>query len=457
MNINLKLNHFAPPLLLFLVTIAVYAVCGSFGMLNSWDDDLYLQLNDTITSFTLPHLKEALSSYYVGNYAPLNIISFMVDHALWGLNPAGYHLENVLLHALNGLLLFYLLRRLAISEWQAAAATWIFLFHPVQVESVAWISQRKNLLAMLFFLMALIAYQAYRHNKNVKLPAYLLATFALLAAVLCKSIAVIFPAVALLYDFCHRHDASRPGWQMLADKVPFLLIAATAALMALMSQSPENMGGRSGYPGGTPYSAFLTMVPVLAGYLRDCCWPFELSPFYAIPLRYSPDGVFFITLGVVVLLVAGGIYLYRHVRPMLFWYGLFFIALLPVMQFIPLITLKHDRYLYFSLPGFAVVSVCAAGWLYKRLPSVLARCLQISTICIMLSLPLLAYQQSLVWRNDITLWQKAVTVDPENRLGWRMLALSYTRRGEVDKACQAFKRLTELHDKYGPVDERDYL
>lgn len=454
---SLNLNHISTPILLLIAAIAVYGVSGSFELLNSWDDDLYLTLNETIKSITLPHLKEALTNYYAGNYAPLNIMSFMVDHALWGLNPIGYHLENVLLHALNGILLYKLLRMLHLTEWQAAAAAWIFLFHPVQVESVAWISQRKNLLAMLFFLTALINYHAYRQAKTGKLPTYLLAICSLLAATLCKSIAVIFPAVALLYDVFYRTVPSRPVWKTVLDKLPFLLIAVTAAIMAFLSQAPENLGGRTGYPGGTLCSTFITMAPVLISYLRNCFWPFDLSPFYIVPIRTSPDGAFYIALGVLALLVAVGFYLYRHMQPMLFWYVLFFIALLPVMQIIPLITLKHDRYLYFPLLGFAVLIVCAVSRLYKRIHTSLVRPLQIAMICILLLLPLLSFQQTLHWRNDITLWTRAVEVDPKNRIGWRMLAMSYTKRGDTVNAYRAFSRMMQLHEKHGPIDEHNYL
>ena len=124
------------PLILSRVTLAVYAVTGSFDFLSTWDDKYYISINETVLSFTREHLGQAFNDYYVGNYAPLHILSYMIDHLLWGLNPTGYHLENVLLHLANGLLFYRLLRQLAMTEWQAGAGAWIFLFHPAQAETV---------------------------------------------------------------------------------------------------------------------------------------------------------------------------------------------------------------------------------------------------------------------------------------------------------------------------------
>jgi hypothetical protein len=138
-------------------------------------------------------------------------------------------------------------------------------------------------------------------------------------------------------------------------------------------------------------------------------------------------------------------------KHLLFWYGLFFIALVPVMQIVPIITLKNDRYLYFSMLGFAVLTtdtVChVASKLYK--PLRYATTYVIAAVLILL--PVAAFQQTLHWRNDITLWSRAVAVEPENRLGWRLLSMAYTMRGDTANASSAFKRYMELYNKDGTV------
>jgi hypothetical protein len=375
----------------------------------------------------------------------------MIDHLLWGLNPAGFHLENVLLHLANGLLFYWLLRQLAFTEWQAGAAAWIFLFHPAQAETVAWVSQRKSLLAMLFFLMALLGYHAFCKQRAGRVIPYILSLVSIVAALLSKSIAVIFPAVVLLYDVTYDRDGSRSMTRRLLDKMPYLLVAGGVAAVAILSQAEEVGGGRREYPGGSPLATFFTMVPVLLTYVRDCFWPFQLSPYYIVTIRQNADGVFIASLIGVALLVALGVYLYRNARPLLFWYGLFFIALAPVLQIVPLITLKNDRYLYIPLLGFSVLLVGCIGLLQKRLSPVWCRSVQMVFLVILLALPLIAFQQTLHWRDDVTLWNHAVDRDPENRLAWLQLAKGYTDRGDSSTAMRAFNRYHELRAKYGPV------
>ncbi len=446
-----EIRQLAIPLFLAIATLAVYAVTGSFDLLYTWDDRLYVLTNSTVHTFTLPHLKEAFSDYYVGNYAPLTILSYMIDHALWGLRPNGYHLENVLFHAANGLLFYTLLRRFSLNEWQAGAAAWIFLLHPVQVETVAWVSQRKSLLAMFFFLTALICYHCYAALQANHRRSYLLSLASITAALFSKSIAVIFPAVIVLYDLTYDRCGPRSTRQRLIDKIPFLVIATAVAALAVISQSHEEGGGRGDYPGGSPLATFYTMVPVLVSYLRDCFLPFDLSPYYLVTIRQYPDAAFLGSLAVVLALAAVGIYLCRTARPLFFWYGLFLAALVPVMQIVPLITLKNDRYLYTPLLGFAVLAVLG-GQRILEIPHTQLRRLATGAVTIaMLSLPLLAFKQTLYWRNDITLWNRAATVDPRNSLAWLQLTKSYTVLHDTENAVKAFNRYTELRGRYGPV------
>lgn len=426
------------PLLLFLATVALFAVTAGFDFQFGWDDDVYVLENDFITSISIPNILAAFNGYFMGNYAPLHILSYMLDHALWALNPAGYHLENVLIHAINGVLFYLLLRRTALTELESVAATWIFLFHPVQVETVAWISQRKNLLAMAFFLIAFLCYEIYRRTGK-RMP-YLLAAGSMAAAVLSKSIAVIFPLTVLLYDLTAPQQRPRSRLARGLDLLPFVLVAAAAALMAITSQSLDNGGGRRQYHGGSPAATFFTMVPVLVSYLRDCVWPFGLSPSYDIPVRVAPDMVFVADLGVLAFTVWGGVHLFRQKRELLFWYGLFFIALVPVLQIVPLITLKNDRYLYFPLLGFAVLAVKAAGGALQYLGSRGVSWGKYPLYGLMLLLPLLSFRQCLHWKDDLSLWNRAVSVDPGNRHASSRLVRSYTRHGDKENAVAASRR-----------------
>jgi len=437
------------PIILIAVTIAVYAVTGGFQLLT-WDDSYYLATNETVRGITSEHLHQAFTDYFVGNYAPVHILSYMLDYSLWGYGPTGYHLENVLLHAICGVLFYYLLRRLNLGELQAGAAAWIFLFHPVQVETVAWVAQRKSLLSMIFFLTAFHAYIAYSdRNRQWTLP-YLLSLISLAIAELSKSIAVVFPVTIVLYDITLADDA-RSMKRKNIDKLPFILLTAGVAFLAIVSQSVEAGGGRRGYPGGSPLATFYTMVPVLVTYLQDCVWPFNLSPYYMTWIRQTTDITFFFSLCILIVVAFIGFWLYKRSRRTFFWYGLFFIGLVPVMQIVPIITLKNDRYLYFPLLGFSVLAVIGISRLQARLQAGWLRFLRIAVVAVLLALPILAWKQTTYWRDDITLWSRAVEIDPENRLGWLHLAKAYTTKGDGPKALEALDHYQTLRNKYGPV------
>jgi hypothetical protein len=353
---------------------------------------------------------------------------------------------------LNGVLFYCILRRIDVGELKAACAAWIFLFHPVQVESVAWVSQRKNLLAMVFFLLALLAYQENRRRDDRKLFNYLLTLICASAAMLSKSVAVIFPVIALWYDYTILKGDQRSFTVRLREKLPFAVIAAVLAGMAMMSQAVENGGGRRDVFNGSMLATIYTMAPILVDYLKDCLWPVDLIAFYyMIDITRMPDSKFVVAVILLALIAVIGFQLYRNKNPLLFWLGFFFIALVPVMQIVPIITLKNDRYLYFSMLGFATLSVEAACYFILLVPAASKKALKVFFVSILLLLPLFAYRQTLHWRNDITLWSHVVEVEPENRLGWRLLAMSYTMRGESASAAKAYSHYMELYNRRGTV------
>ena len=150
--------HIFALLILSGVTFALYWQALGHNFLIYWDDNGYVTRNLTIQRVTWENIKTAFTSLYMGNYAPVQILSYMFDYSIWGMRPAGFIFTNILIHIANGILFYYLLTRLSWQRLTACAAALIFLIHPVQVESVVWVSERKNVLSMLFFLLSLIWY-----------------------------------------------------------------------------------------------------------------------------------------------------------------------------------------------------------------------------------------------------------------------------------------------------------
>lgn len=440
--------HLLLVLLLVIAVCAVYAQMLNHQFLSNWDDNRYVLENADIQGFGWERIKAVFSTYYVGNYAPVQMLSYMLDYAVWGLWPGGYLFGNILLHTANGLLLYRLFFRLMGGRAAAFFGAAVFLLHPVQVESVAWISQRKNLLAMFFFLLAWECYRSYRDSSGRRCRFWYGASLlALLLALLAKSVAVIFPLVILLFDCCY--PAAERRFRLL-DKLPYFLVAAAVAMVAVLSQTPDYQvwgagGGRAGYHGGSALTTFLSMLPVLCSYLRLVFWPSGLSVFYSTPLHRYPDQYVIMA----ILLLAGIFWLigrlYRHDRRAAFWPLLFFIGLLPVSQVVPLVTMMNDRYLYFPLLGVAGLTV----WTVKASAVTLGQRPAFSPLLAvpLLLLAFLSFQRIPVWQDAITLWKDTVRKVPDNSQAWEALgeASHYTARPNWSDAVSAYRRAIELN------------
>ena len=366
-----KLRHLIPLLLIIVSTAAVYGRILGHDFINL-DDPWYISLNPAVAGFTWQHIKEVFSSFYIGNYAPVQMLSYMLDYTLWGMQPGGFFLANIVIHIANGLMVYRLFLRFHGNRLFATVATGIFLLHPVQVESVAWVAQRKNLLAMLFFLVAWECYCRYREAAPDRgKTAYLLSLSAFVLALLSKSIAVIFPIVLIMYDFCFPAAGRRVA---LLDKIPFFFAAGVIAAVTMYSQMPNvGAGGRiPGLHGGSVLATVFTMLPVFCRYLGMTVWPSALSADYNPPVHQSPDSVVLGAFLVLLAAVWGGWRLYRYDRRLGFWVAFFFVALLPVSQIVPLYTLINDRYLpirpHRPMPASSTSRICPSATMSSRFP-----------------------------------------------------------------------------------------
>jgi tetratricopeptide (TPR) repeat protein len=439
--------HLLPVIVLSGLTFAVYANTLGHDFLLNWDDRFYVVDNETIQGFTGEHLKDAFTRFYVGNYAPLHIISYMIDYTLWGLRPSGFILFNVLIHAVNGILFYLLLFRMNRRVALGFLAAFIFLFHPVQVESVAWISERKNLLAMFFFLSSFHFYVSCRTaGKPQSKFFYTSSILAFVLALLSKSVTVILPLVLFLYDLCYHEKSNRKSW--MTNKIPFLIAAGAALLIALKSQLPENDGGRISYAIEGPLGVFYTMLTVLARYFRIIFWPTELSAIYMPPMKVRIDGAVAWSALLVVVLVVLGYYLYRRRKELFFWYALFFVGLLPVSQIVSIVTLMNDRYLYFPLLG------AAAFYGFIALPSaenandISKRGLSLILCLLIMPLPLLSWQRTSVWSNDSSLWMDTTRKAPSSPFAWNGLGMAYVDAGRYDEAADSFLKALSIDPDY---------
>jgi hypothetical protein len=428
-------------LILAAVSVALYGRALGHQFLINWDDRQYVLDNIYIRGFTLENIKNAFTTFYIGNYAPLHLISYMFDYQVWGLKASGFIFTNILLHTLNTILFFYFLRKMAGEKVWTFPAALIFLLHPVQVESVVWVSQRKNLLAMLFFLAALIFYQIFRAN-SVKHPVryYVLSLGAFLLAILTKSVVVILPLVLLLLDLLCKEK--RDFKRIIVNKLPFIIIAVVFSLVAVQSQELQFQGGRTSWHGGSPFATFLTMLTVMVSYLRLLIWPSQLSAFYDVPISRSLDvHTVFPALACLLLLAAGAL-IYNRKRELFFWYALFFIGLIPVSQVVPIVTLMNDRYLYFPMigaaPFFAILAFGDQEWGRFQLNTRTVTGLLVLTAFIGVW-TFFSIHRVGVWENSVTLWGDAVKKVPRIALVHDSYGEGLLEQGKLDEAIVQFK------------------
>jgi len=415
-----------------LIILAVGLVYGqSLGhqFLVNWDDPFYVSINPDIRGFTLANLTAIFTKFYAGHYAPVQMLSYMVDFTIWGGKPFGFILGNLLYHAATSILVYHFLLRSGATAIPSLLGALLFVVHPTQVESVVWIASRKNLLSMLFMMGAFHAYLSYRdlpRGKGGRWYAGCIALFS--AALLAKSVAVVLVPLLVVYDWAFPARQPQRRW---LDKLPLLLAALAVAGLAVFSQQAEFNGGRAAWHGGSPWATFLTMLTVLVTYLRMLVWPAGLSAYYDPPLRFVPD-MAVIGSALLLLVLAGGVvYLARRSRPACFWVLTFIAGFLPVMHFVPLVSLMNDRYFYVPLLG--VAGLVAAGLTAvdrSGRPVVSVRVL--ATVGVVV-LALVSWQRVPVWRTASTLWLDTVPKAGTSLTVWANLVEAFFEEGDLAK------------------------
>ena len=422
------------------ICLAVYGRILGHEFILSWDDYYYVVSNEAIKEITWANIRAVFSSYYLGNYAPVQMLSYMLDFAIWGLDPGGFLLTNLLIHLASGLLVYRLFLHLHKSCYPAAVGALVFLTHPLQVETVAWVSQRKSLLAMLFFLASWHCYRCYRENGCAKAYYYWGALVFFLLAGFSKSVVVFLPLVLLLSDYALPIDVMQHRW---LNKIPFFAISLLLTLVTVFSQQPDDAtwwsssaGGISAYHGGSALATFFTMLPVLCRYLWLLLWPVDLSIIYENPIYTTLSPPVFLAAACLLALAAISAWLCRGERRAAFWAGFYITALLPVAQIIPIVTLMNDRYLYFPMIGVAGVVSLAFAKADRSfgLGSRIAAALLIALLAI------LSFNRAGVWRDDLTLWEDAVKKSPGSAQVWQNLGVSLQAAGRKEEAINALEQ-----------------
>ncbi|MCA9033923.1 MAG: hypothetical protein KDA91_02275 [Planctomycetaceae bacterium] len=427
---------------LVFISVFIFAPTLSFDFVN-WDDPAYIWHNELIRSWSPSNLFDIATQTVTRNYAPITVFSFLMDFTVWQMNPFGYHATSLVLHTLNGLLVFALVRQLTNDSRIAWLTAALFLVHPVQIETVAWISSRKGLLSGAFMLAAL----CFRLKKDLQTEDEGCYIAMLTGALLSKALAVVLPPIVLLYDVLVRREK-------LSSAVPRQFIPGLLSLLLLL----YTMGAQNSITGGIRGHLSLSLahimaidVTILTRYVRMLFWPSDLCVLYDPPTSG-------IALPVILGLAGWGAiafeaYRRRNDRPMLFWMmATWFLLLFPVLNFFRITTLMNDRYLY--LPCIVVFGLVSSGivrthdWLAEgsrqlAFRSFASRGLQVFSIVAVITAAVATRSHLPVWQNSESLWRHAMQHVPQLAIVHIQSAYHLHDSGRVREAIAVLRSAQE--------------
>lgn len=409
-----------------------------FDFVN-WDDPAYVLHNDLIRSWYPSNLWGVATETVTRNYAPLTILSLLIDHTFWGMNPTGYHATNVLLHLVNGLLVFVLVRQLTDKLFVAWVTAALFLVHPVQIETVAWVSSRKGLLSASFMLAALIA--RLKPAPDAKSDGWYAVWLA--AALLSKALAVVVPAIVLTYDVWVRR-------QKFADAFVRQIIPGVMCLLLLfktMAAQHSILGGVRGHLDYSLWKIVAIDTTIMWRYIGMLFWPTDLCVLYDPPTDGIWKTVALASAGWVV--IGALIHRSRTDSPIILWAATtWLVLLLPVLNFFKITTLMNDRYLY--LPSIIIFALAAAGLqkllvladdhnesALRHLVASTKWAVGLTAVCAALTT---TARHLPVWCNPDSLWAHAMTRVPQLPVVRIQMALTRYDSGQRQEAIRTLQQ-----------------
>ncbi len=422
-------------LLVPLLTAAVYLPSLRSGFVN-WDDDKYVQDN------VLLRAPGGLARIWAGRhdlqYYPLTLTSFWLEYRAWGDRPSGYHATNVVLHAINALLVVFVARSLGLARWPSIAAGLLFGIHPLQVASVAWVTERKNVLAGVFFLASFLCYRSFRQRGDWRLYAACLAAFVL--ALLSKTATITLPACLWLADvLVDRRNRLRSA----VGVAPMLLLALAAAIVTVLMERRATWEP-------LPFSVRpLVAAAAILFYVGKILLPIGLVPVYprwAVSL--TTPWLWLAAAGLAVAI--GALWRLRRMIDPRFCWGLaaFVVSLSPMLGLASFGYLEHsfvaDHFVYFGM----VAMLCAIGAVFqgalRRGPVIV-----FGLLCMLLAV--LTIRQQRVWADSVALWSRTRDRNPGFALGRNNLGCALLATGDLDGARRELTESIRLSPGFAPA------
>ncbi len=438
-----------------ILTVLVFGVYSNTfkNRFTTWDD-IAVYTDTLIRTPSLKNIKTIFTFHRGSTYQPVRRVSFMLDYLFCKRNPFCYHFFNVIYYYLGILFLFLFTERLLyfLGPWSspkrrliALFSTIIFAVHPVHVESVAWISARKEVLLLWFFFAALYFYLKGREGEKHALQMYLWSFIAFVLAVLSKPSAVVMPAIILLFEVCYN---PREVKKLLVFIIPSVVIAGIAVfiLMTVMKQA----GGIKPYRGGTFWTNFLVSFYIFLNYIKLCVATINFSAAYTIWLPPHPLSVWtFIVIALNALILWIGIWCYKRFTVLTFLVFWFYIQLLPYANIIPISTILADRYdLLASFSYTLLVGIFFTWFMFLRHERFTKEFFKVLSVTIFILLAAgysyMTIKQNRVWKNTRTLWMDAYEKYPHAPAAQHGAALVFMKMGQYGIAKKILSETIQI-------------
>ena len=380
----------------FAVAYIIHQPSLRFGFLTSWDDPTYVTDNPWIRGLTAENIKFAFTTPYFMNYLPLHLVSYMVDYSLWGLNPFGFHLQSVLLAALNAVLALFVVRRLFGSFALGVVAALLYGVHPSHVEAVAWVSIRKDLLSTVFLLLTLILYDEATEGRKLRIGWYAASVATFLLGLWSKMSIVALPLFMLVLDFMRDRQGRSFDWnRAIATKIPYGVLGAWLVIVNNQVQVKSEQ----------PYAHQPIQYLMVKGHAVWMYLGLLTGILKGRPI-YDPPSVGVLDLGGLLILPAIFWLAYRRgLRPLALGTAWILALLIPALAF-PLITYMADRYLYAPSLGFCWILGAGLVAIASRVKAEPGRT---ATLAAITAIPLVFFtmrtrEYQSVWRDGEALW-----------------------------------------------------
>jgi Flp pilus assembly protein TadD len=429
------------------ITWVVFGQTLAHDFVN-FDDHVYVYENSLVVrGLTTEGIIGAFTHTHALNWHPLTTLSHMLDCGLYGLNAGGHHLTNVILHTISVLLLFLVLKQTTKALWQSAFVAALFAVHPLHVESVAWIAERKDVLSAVFFMLTLAAYVRYARAPST--PRYLLMALLFACGLMSKPMLVTLPFVLLLLDYWplgrlqeRKSEVGSPLRRSITEKVPLFALSTCSCVVTWFTQRQGSHAIDQ-----LPFlwrlnNTFVSYVT----YIWQMLWPVRLAMFYSHPNnRLSPLEI---TMPIVFLVSVSLLVIYvRRTKPYLITGWLWYLGMLvPVIGLVQVGEQAHaDRYTYLPQIGLYIMIAWAVGELLAESMSRPRRALiGVAAAITIVSLSVRAFRQTSYWKNSETLWNHTLAVTGENDVAHNNLGFLFLCKGELDKAISEFQAALDI-------------